>query len=129
MIAVDTNVIVRLLTGDDPKQSKRALALFEQETIFLPKTVMLETDWVLRRLYGFLAKDVAEALSSLLALPNTHCEDIGALSEALDWARKGMDFADALHLSASRRAGKFATFDVRLARNARKHAVMDVLIP
>ena len=51
MIAVDTNVIVRLLTGDEPRQSEQARLLFDRETIFLPKTVLLEAEWVLRRLY------------------------------------------------------------------------------
>lgn len=118
MIAVDTNVIVRLLTGDDAKQAKRAHALFAQKTIYLPKTVMLETEWVLRRLYGFSAHEVADALSSLIALPNAHCEDVGAVVEALGWAQKGFDFADALHLASSKVANKFATFDAKLTKLA-----------
>ena len=51
MIAADTNVIVRLLTDDEPRQTAQARRLFETETIFLPKTVLLEAEWVLRRLY------------------------------------------------------------------------------
>ncbi|TAN58623.1 MAG: type II toxin-antitoxin system VapC family toxin [Rhodospirillales bacterium] len=129
MIAVDTNVIVRLLTGDDARQAKRAQALFLQESVYLPKTVMLEADWVLRRLYGFSAHDVAEALSGLIALPNVRCEDVAVMVDALEWARKGLDFADALHLSSSRMAGKFATFDVRLARQAKKFADIEVISP
>jgi len=51
MIAVDTNVLVRLLTGDDPAQTQRAVELFAQESILIPKTVLLETEWVLRYRY------------------------------------------------------------------------------
>ena len=51
MIAVDTNVLVRLLTGDDPAQTRRAADLFAQESILIPKTVLLETEWVLRYRY------------------------------------------------------------------------------
>ena len=51
MIAVDTNVLVRLLTGDDPAQTQRAVELFAQESILIPKTVLLETEWVLRYSY------------------------------------------------------------------------------
>ena len=47
MVAVDTNVLVRLLTGDEPAQSARARAIFERETVLLAKTVILESEWVL----------------------------------------------------------------------------------
>ncbi|MCP5410517.1 MAG: PIN domain-containing protein, partial [Chromatiaceae bacterium] len=51
MIGVDTNVLVRLLTRDDEAQFRKALKLFQQEEIFIPKTVFLETEWVLRYAY------------------------------------------------------------------------------
>jgi predicted nucleic-acid-binding protein len=53
MVAVDTNILVRLLTGDDPKQAAAARSLFASEQIWIAKTVLLETGWVLRSLYGF----------------------------------------------------------------------------
>jgi len=53
MISVDTNVIVRLLTGDDRPQFKRDRSLFEKESIFITTTVILETEWVLRYAYHF----------------------------------------------------------------------------
>ncbi len=43
MIAVDTNIVIRLLTGDEPEQYRKSLSLFEQEIVFLPDTVILET--------------------------------------------------------------------------------------
>ena len=49
LIAVDTNVLVRLLTGDDPAQAARAAALFAQEHVFIPKSVLLETAWEIGR--------------------------------------------------------------------------------
>jgi hypothetical protein len=52
MIAVDTNVSVRLPTGDEPKQEAAARSLFAAEPIRIAKTVFLETGWVLRSLYG-----------------------------------------------------------------------------
>ncbi len=51
---VDTNIIVRLLTHDDPVQSAKADALFKKDHLFIPDTVLLETEWVLRYAYGFL---------------------------------------------------------------------------
>ncbi len=53
MIAVDTNVLVRLLTGDDPEQEAASRALFARQSIWIAKTVLLETAWVLRSLHGF----------------------------------------------------------------------------
>jgi predicted nucleic acid-binding protein len=119
VIAVDTNVLVRLLTGDHPRQAARARRLFEAETIFVPKTVMLETEWVLRRLYGKGKEEIRAALLAVVALPNVRCEDEAALLDALDWSGKGMDFADAVHLASSRSADGFASFDADLAKRAR----------
>lgn len=129
MIAVDTNVIIRLLTGDDAKQAKRAQTLFALETIFIPKTVLLECEWVLRRLYRFSQAETGSALRRLIALPNIVAEDVGAVGMALDWAVKGLDFADALHLASSRRAEQFRSFDSRLVKLAKKHSDQDVRPP
>ncbi len=51
MLAVDTNVLVRLVTRDDPDQARRAFALFKRERLWIGKTVLLETEWVLRYSY------------------------------------------------------------------------------
>ena len=62
MIAVDTNVLVRLLTGDDSKQ-EAARSLFAREPIWIAKTVLLETGWVLRGLYGLEETEIRAAQS------------------------------------------------------------------
>lgn len=118
MIAADTNVVIRLLTGDDPAQAERARALFASETIFLPKTVMLESEWVLRRLYRTGRAETLDALAGLAALPNVQCEDDRAVFDALAWARQGLDFADALHLASARGVERFATCDEELVKRA-----------
>jgi predicted nucleic-acid-binding protein len=118
VIAADTNVIVRLLTGDEPRQSDQARRLFEANTIFLPKTVLLEAEWVLRRLYRLDRLPINKALDDLLSLPNVKAEDESLLRQALAWNRDGMDFADALHLAVSRGAERFATFDRRMIKSA-----------
>ena len=120
VVAVDTNIIIRLLTGDDTDQFERARKLFDTDTILLPKTVVLEAEWVLRRLYGIGPAKMADALSALVALPQVHCEDATAINTALRWLRQGLDFADALHLASSRAVGCFATFDRNLTRRARR---------
>ena len=48
MLAIDTNLIVRYLTGDHPKQSAKAKALIDGNDVFVCTTVLLEADWVLR---------------------------------------------------------------------------------
>ena len=52
MFEVDTSVVVRLLTNDDKPQAARARRLIEQHDVLLPLTVLLDTEWVLRRVHG-----------------------------------------------------------------------------
>jgi predicted nucleic acid-binding protein len=129
VVAVDTNVLVRLLTGDEPAETARARAIFERETVLLAKTVILEAEWVLRRLYRFGSVRIAEAFAALVALPDLVCEDAGAVADAIQWMRGGMDFAAALHLASARPAGRFATFDDKLAKSAAKIADVAVVRP
>ena len=63
MVAVDTNIVVRLLTGDDPEQFQRGKGLFEREQVFIPATVILETEWVLRYAYKFPPAEIASAVT------------------------------------------------------------------
>ncbi len=120
MHAVDTNVLVRLLTGDDVAQTKRVAALFTKEAIYIPKTVLLETEWVLRRLYRLDRKAVTSAFRKVAGLANVEIENPLVVTQALQWCDDGMDFADALHLASSRSSEKFATFDVQLKKSAPK---------
>jgi predicted nucleic-acid-binding protein len=120
MHAVDTNVLVRLLTGDDVEQTKRVAALFTKEAIYIPKTVLLETEWVLRRLYKLNRKAVTNAFRKVAGLANVEIENPLVITQALQWCDDGMDFADALHLASSRGGAKFATFDVQLKKSAPK---------
>ena len=118
MYAVDTNVLVRLLTGDDADQTKRVAALFKKEAIFIPKTVLLETEWVLRRLYRLDSGVVVSAFRKLSGLANVEIEQPLVITQALQWCEAGMDFADALHLASSQNCRKFATFDEQLKKTA-----------
>lgn len=119
MIALDTNVVVRFLTRDDPAQAIRAKALIETGAAFVPRTVVLETEWVLRTIYRFKRDAIAAGLTRLLGLPGVEIEDRPTVARALDWCRQGLDFADALHLASSVQAQAFATFDRALQRKAR----------
>jgi predicted nucleic-acid-binding protein len=71
MIAVDTNVIVRLLTQDDELQYQKSLEILQNNNIFIPDTVVLETEWVLRFAYKLQPPDICSALRKLFGLPNS----------------------------------------------------------
>ncbi len=130
MVAIDTNVLVRLLTGDHPEQSPRArAALLENQVVFVALTVLLETEWVLRSAYGFAPERIYAALRAFAGLPQVHVEAPQRLAEALDRAEAGFDFADALHLGATGPTETFATFDVRLVKAARRLGLTSVREP
>ena len=120
MISVDTNVIVRLLTGDDPVQFQKAKALFEKEHILITSSVMLECEWVLRYAYHFNPLEIGEAFLSLFGLSNVRLQDASAIHNALLWHKQGMDFADAIHLANSQDSESFITFDKKLIKSASK---------
>ncbi len=65
MIAPDTNVLVRVITGDDPAEAAEAAALLRSGPLWLAKSVVLETEWVLRHAYGFEPMLVNRALTTL----------------------------------------------------------------
>jgi predicted nucleic-acid-binding protein len=129
MTAVDTNLVVRLLTQDDRKQAAIASTVFATGEVWIAKSVLLETAWVLETVYGFDATAIRRALLLLLGLPNVRMEDEEAVARAIDLLAKGLDFADALHL-VSRPAGAwFISFDKALVRRAQRAGVKDVKAP
>lgn len=120
MIAVDTNVLARLLLQDDVAQHKKVKALFKtRETFTAPVTVLLELVWVLES-RDCSADQVAFGLNALLDLPNFKPESADAVREALRGYAAGMGFADALHLALSAGEQQFMTFDKAFARQAKK---------
>src|SRR5258707_12394053 len=97
MIAVDTNVLVHLLTRHDRQQAAEAAALFATEQVWIAKSVLFETNWELKRVHSFPATAVRSAFIMLLGLPNVQLEDEESVAAALDLSAKGIDLADALH--------------------------------
>lgn len=119
MIAIDTNLIVRYLTGDHADQSARAREFIDRQPVFVGITVLLETEWVLRGAYDYSPADITRALRVFAGLPTVTIEDEVAVANALDLADQGIDFADALHLSRSAHCTGFATFDRKFVKAAR----------
>jgi predicted nucleic-acid-binding protein len=119
VIALDTNILARVLTRDDPGQAELAADILRSPDLFLCKTVLLELEWVLRFAYGFDRPAIHGALVRLLGLPTLRVEDEPAVALALRGYDAGVDFADALHLASSAPGvTEFATFDRDLAKTA-----------
>ena len=126
MIAVDTNVLVRLLTEDDPKQAAVARSLFAAGPIWIAKTVLLETSWVLRSLYGFEESAIGEAFTKVLGLKNVHAEDEPAVATALALSSHRIELADAMHLSSRPPGAVFVSFDQSFVRRAKRAGATEV---
>jgi predicted nucleic-acid-binding protein len=126
VIAVDTNVLVRLLTGDEPKQEAAARSLFASEPIWIAKTVLLETSWVLRSLYGFEESAIRDAFTKLLGLKNVQAEDESSVAAALALTTQGIELADAMHVSSRPADAAFVSFDKSFVQRARRARVAGI---
>jgi predicted nucleic-acid-binding protein len=124
MIGLDTNVLVRYLTQDDPVQSLKATEVIERRLTpsnpgFLSVVTMAETDWVLERAYGLTAREIAAAVERILqveVLVVENEQEVFAATVALK-QRQGT-FADALIAELGARAGctHTLTFDKKALR-------------
>jgi predicted nucleic-acid-binding protein len=119
VIAIDTNVLVRFLTRDDEGQFHKVVTMFAKNDIFIPATVILETEWVLRYSYDFSSETILDAFAKTFGLPNVKIPNPDAIAQTIDLARQGLDFADALHLALSRECKQFATFDTAFIKKAK----------
>jgi predicted nucleic-acid-binding protein len=135
MIALDTNVIARFYV-DDPtdleSQAQRPLArsVFEStQALFVPLTVMLELEWVMRAFYDFSPAQFGKVVRHLAGLPHVTLESASTILSALQDHLDGLDFADALHLRASSACEAFVSFDDRkFARRAAKLKLQPAVI-
>lgn len=124
MIGLDTNVVVRYLAQDDPKQSAAATRLFETVLTpdvpgFLSTIVLCEIAWVLADCYGADRSRIRAAVEGLLAAKQLAVETPDTVRRALRaWGESGADFADALigAVAAAQGASKTMTFDRAAAR-------------
>jgi predicted nucleic-acid-binding protein len=118
MLAIDTNLVIRYLVADDASQAAKARKLIDGNDVFVCTTVMLETEWVLRSVYGFTAPQCAKALAEFAGMPRVMLEDTIAVTKALGWVSNGIDFADGLYLAKAEQCEAFVTFDRDFARVA-----------
>jgi predicted nucleic-acid-binding protein len=123
VIAIDTNVLVRFLTQDDPDQGAIARRFFAGLTVespgFFAREVLVELVWVLERAYRYSRNEIASALEGVLAAAELEVEasdDVGAVLHA--YRDQGFGFADLMIAAAGRRVGaeSLVTFDRKAAR-------------
>jgi len=123
MRAIDTNVLVRVLVGDDPIQRASAEAFIRAEgPVWISHVVLVETIWVLESVYDQKKPQLVEALARILDNRELAVADPGVARAALEHfqAKGKTDFGDCLILEIARKAGHLplATFDKALAKAA-----------
>lgn len=121
MRGIDTNVVLRLLLRDDPKQVAIVDALVAQGNLFVSLTVLAETEWVLRAAYQFDRATIAGFLGSLILIEGIIVADRAGLHWACERYLAGADFTDMIHLVASE-GRPFLTFDRKLVKLAGDNA-------
>ena len=114
MIGLDTNLLIRHLTQDEPDQARRASALIEQacnvdEPGYINRVVICEIVWVLERAYRYERGLIASCIETLLRTADLRLENERAVWVALARYREGYDFADALIGETNAMAGVSAT--------------------
>ncbi len=124
MASLDTNVLVRFLVRDDADQAAAATSLIRSavrkgEPLFVPVTVLLELEWVLRSAFGFDKPAVLQALFGLLGSFDLAFESEGAIELAVaQYERSAADFSDGLHVALAQQANQSPlwTFDKAAAK-------------
>ncbi len=124
MRAIDTNVLVRLLVRDDPRQLDVA-ERFIAKGAWVSHVVLVETLWVLDAVYARSAEQIGAAVERLLAHADLTLQDSDAVASALGrfQAKPTLGFSDCLVLEVARKAGHLplGTFDRHLGKLAGAH--------
>jgi predicted nucleic-acid-binding protein len=119
MKAIDTNILIRFLTGDDPAQAKMVYALFkkaesEKTELFVPLLVVLETIWLLESVYAVSRAEILDAISDLLLMPVLKFDQHAMLQQMIRYAYGNtLNLSDILIAHAAKTSGceKVITFD------------------
>ena len=120
MIAVDTNILVRLLLNDDLVQVQQSKQLFSQNDIYISDSVLLESAWVLKHSGKYTHLQIAEGLRRIGGFPTVSVENPKRLALAWEWVQDGLEFADAFHLADAQALNKFVTFDQKFVKRAKR---------
>lgn len=119
MRAIDTNVLVRLVTGDDAKQTAAAEA-FVTSGAWVPQLALVEAMWVLASIYNLGPEKIATAVEMFLSHESLTIQDADVVAAALKSFRErpALGFSDCLILEVARKAGHLplGTFDRDFAK-------------
>lgn len=124
---IDTNVLIRHLTGDPPAQAAKATRYLERaDELLLPDLILAEVAYVLESFYESPRKQVAETLRAVLAFPAVRVVDDELLQRAVEvYDLDRLDFADAYLVASAERSGvgQIASFDRAIDRVGTVHRV------
>lgn len=119
-LAVDTNVLARALVDDGSDQAQRSRTLLSEKEIFVPDSVLLETEWLLRSIMKLDRTHINRTFATLVASANISFSNRNGIADVVAWHGSGLDFADAMHLRASDGCDGLASFDADFKRRAKK---------
>jgi predicted nucleic-acid-binding protein len=122
MIAFDTNLLVRLAVNDDTRQADIAEQLLVSQEVFISRTVLLETEWVLRSIYKKSRTEIATFFENTMMTTNIVMENLIEVTHSLGWYKLGADFADAMHLCICGEHEMY-TFDEGFCKTASKQGI------
>jgi len=119
--SLDTNVLVRFLVADDPRQHRIAVETIAgaTEELFIPMSVTVELEWVLRSRYGLDKSDIIEVFAKLLESRDVEFQTEAAVEVAINlYQEHNVDFADCLHIATAFNevATPFFTFDRKASK-------------
>lgn len=123
---LDTNIVVRLLVGDDPKQLARATALLEANACRVTAAVLMECEWVLRGFYKLDARTIALSLQEFLSIDDVSAEHPQQMQAIVEAYEAGLDFADAVHAYQRPEDEPLLSFDRQFVHRALKSGVRGV---
>jgi predicted nucleic-acid-binding protein len=115
--SVDTNVLARYLLADDPEQTEVAQRLIASG-VHIPLTVLMETSWLLSSRYGLARAVIVQLFRLLRESASVFISEEDHFDWLLSRFDSGADFADLVHLVASKNHSSFTTFDQSLAKQA-----------
>ena len=131
MNAVDTNVLARFFINDaddhEAARQRPAAVAALSGAVFVPVSVILEFEWVMRGFYELSRKEIQLVFESLCGLENVQIEDRGIVLTALNAYQQGLDFSDALHLARANFCSTFLSFDQRLKKRAKAAGLSPVV--
>ena len=122
MQSVDTNLLARFYCDDlhDPEAKRQRPTarriVVESSSLYVPLSVVLELEWVMRGFYAIDVEGVCSVMDHLLGMPHVTVERWEAVKDAVEVHRTGVDFADALHWASSKGCDSLVSFDRKFAK-------------